>query len=216
MTISLIVTNRGRGGDTLTDAARPAGDVAGGGTEAGGASPLRDETLEGGVDAARLESHQQAGPSDPPPESTKLHPLESRRKRARRGGGTLIVCPMTLLSQWKAEVEAHVARGALTAYCYYGTDRARERRVLTSADVVITTYGVLASECGQDNFLEEGPVHSVHWFRVVLDEAHSIKASKTQSAKGVFHLTADRRWCLTGTPIQNKIEDIFSLLHFLR
>ena len=93
----------------------------------------------------------------------------------------------------------------------------------------------------------DGPLHSVHWYRVVLDEGHIIKASKGQSAQAAFNLTADHRWCLTGTPIQvrflfhyvrtlpvhifydmyvdpystkivwqNKLEDIFSLLHFLR
>jgi DNA repair protein RAD5 len=222
MTISLIVANQGRGGDTLTDLSRPAGEIHNGGLgEAGTSSPLRDDNAPdavnlnddasplGGEDDTRLQSHKQAS-------TTATPPLESKRKRARRGGGTLIVCPMTLLSQWKAEVETHVKPGTLSVYCYYGSDRAREKRTLLGQDVVITTYGTLASECNHDSFLEEGPIHSIHWLRVVLDEAHSIKGSKTQSAKGVFHLTADRRWCLTGTPIQNKLEDIFSLLHFLR
>jgi SNF2 family DNA or RNA helicase len=56
--------------------------------------------------------------------------------------------------------------------------------------------------CLVQNFLEDGPLHSIHWFRVVLDEAHTIKAFRSNSSQAVFQLTADRRWCLTGTPIQ--------------
>eukprot|EP00271_Cylindrocystis_brebissonii_P023112 TRINITY_DN937_c0_g1_i1.p1 TRINITY_DN937_c0_g1~~TRINITY_DN937_c0_g1_i1.p1 ORF type:complete len:617 (-),score=143.17 TRINITY_DN937_c0_g1_i1:1130-2980(-) len=61
-----------------------------------------------------------------------------------------------------------------------------------------------------------GPLHSLRWHRVVLDEAHSIKAFQCRQARSVFALTADRHWALTGTPIQNALTDIFSLLHFLR
>lgn len=50
--------------------------------------------------------------------------------------------------------------------------------------------------------MEDGPLHSIHWFRIVLDEAHTIKAFRINTSKAVFMLTADRRWCLTGTPIQ--------------
>eukprot|EP00249_Psilotum_nudum_P015533 c25378_g1_i1 orf=73-3459(+) len=131
----------------------------------------------------------------------------------KKGGGTLIVCPMTLLGQWKTEIETHVKPGVASIYAHYGTNRTRDSRVLLEYDVVLTTYGVLASEFQNEI---ERPLHSIHWYRVVLDEAHTIKASKSQSAQAAFHLTADRRWCLTGTPIQNKLEDAFSLLHFLR
>ncbi|XP_024376643.1 DNA repair protein RAD5A isoform X1 [Physcomitrium patens] len=144
--------------------------------------------------------------------------MEMRKKQSglRKGGGTLIVCPMTLLGQWKSEFETHVAGDSLSVYAYYGTDRIRERKALLEHDIVLTTYGVVASESNQSNFMEDGPLHSIHWFRIVLDEAHTIKAFRTSTSKAVFMLTADRRWCLTGTPIQNKLEDVFSLLHFLR
>ncbi|MCO5596481.1 hypothetical protein L7F22_050544 [Adiantum nelumboides] len=76
----------------------------------------------------------------------------------------------------------------------------------------VNTYGILSSEYQNG----DGPLKSIQWFRVVLDEAHTIKASKCQSAQAAFNLSADTRWCLTGTPIQNKLEDVFSLLHFFR
>jgi SNF2 family DNA or RNA helicase len=61
-----------------------------------------------------------------------------------------------------------------------------------------------------------GPLQQIEWYRVVLDEAHTIKESRTLQARAVSYLMARSRVCLTGTPVQNKIDDLFSLLHFLR
>lgn len=60
------------------------------------------------------------------------------------------------------------------------------------------------------------PLQSVHWFRVVLDEAHSIKEVSTVACRACCDLIADRRLCLTGTPVQNKLDDVYALLKFLR
>ena len=59
-------------------------------------------------------------------------------------------------------------------------------------------------------------LHSVHWHRVVLDEAHTIKTITTAQAQACFALAAHRRWCLSGTPLQNKLDDLFALMHFLK
>lgn len=60
------------------------------------------------------------------------------------------------------------------------------------------------------------PLQSVNWFRVVLDEAHCIKETNTVGSKASCDLFADRRLCLTGTPVQNKLDDLFALIKFLR
>ncbi|GJE85785.1 SNF2 family DNA-dependent ATPase [Phanerochaete sordida] len=60
------------------------------------------------------------------------------------------------------------------------------------------------------------PLQSVYWFRVVLDEAHSIKEVSTVACRACCDLIADRRLCLTGTPVQNKLDDVYALLKFLR
>ncbi|CAJ1936386.1 unnamed protein product [Sphenostylis stenocarpa] len=60
------------------------------------------------------------------------------------------------------------------------------------------------------------PLAKVTWFRVVLDEAQSIKNHKTQVARACWGLRAKRRWCLSGTPIQNAIDDLYSYFRFLR
>lgn len=65
-------------------------------------------------------------------------------------------------------------------------------------------------ECGS------GPLAKVGWFRVILDEAQTIKNHRTQVARACCSLRAKRRWCLSGTPIQNTIDDLYSYFRFLK
>lgn len=139
-----------------------------------------------------------------------------KQQNSLAGGGNLIICPMTLIGQWKTEIETHARPGALSIYVHYGQSRSKDAKVLAQSDVVLTTYGVLASEFSTENGEENGGLYSVRWFRVVLDEAHTIKSTKSQISMAAAGLIADRRWCLTGTPIQNNLEDVYSLLRFLR
>jgi SNF2 family DNA or RNA helicase len=64
--------------------------------------------------------------------------------------------------------------------------------------------------------LDSGPLARVRWFRVVLDEAQTIKNFRTQVAKACCGLRAKRRWCLSGTPIQNAIDELYSYFRFLK
>nr|XP_016462752.1 PREDICTED: putative SWI/SNF-related matrix-associated actin-dependent regulator of chromatin subfamily A member 3-like 3 [Nicotiana tabacum] len=128
-------------------------------------------------------------------------------------GGTLIVCPMALLGQWKDELEAHSKPGSVSVFVHYGGDRSNDPQVMAEQDVVLTTYGVLSATYKADR--ENSIFHKVDWYRVVLDEAHTIKSWKTLGAQAAFTLSAHCRWCLTGTPLQNNLEDLYSLLCFL-
>ncbi|XP_022642223.1 helicase-like transcription factor CHR28 isoform X2 [Vigna radiata var. radiata] len=67
-----------------------------------------------------------------------------------------------------------------------------------------------STECGS------GPLAKVGWFRVILDEAQTIKNHRTQVARACCSLRAKRRWCLSGTPIQNTIDDLYSYFRFLK
>ncbi|RUS14420.1 SNF2 family N-terminal domain-containing protein [Endogone sp. FLAS-F59071] len=135
---------------------------------------------------------------------------------------TLIICPMSLLAQWRDELLRGSAPGSLTVDVYYGG--AKDRHLCESCtrwdgrapDVVVTSYGTVMSEwCAEMGERKEG-VFGIEWWRIVLDEAHQIKGRITKTAKSCFALAAQRRWVVTGTPIQNKLEDLFSLVHFLR
>ncbi|KAK4441254.1 DNA repair protein A [Sesamum alatum] len=154
----------------------------------------------------------------PPKKAPKFAGFERlvKQKALLVGGGNLIVCPMTLIGQWKTEIETHSEPGALSLYVHYGQNRSKDAKILVQTDVVLTTYGVLASEFSTENAVDNGSLFSVRWFRVILDEAHTIKSSKSQISMAASALAADCRWCLTGTPIQNNLEDLYSLLRFLK
>ncbi|PPD69365.1 hypothetical protein GOBAR_DD33755 [Gossypium barbadense] len=195
MTISLLATHSERGGLSDSQSSDQPSDQGGEAIDVFGQSPNSVKT------ATKF------------PSFDKL----SKQRNKLANGGNLIICPMTLLGQWKAEIETHVQPGSLSLYVHYGQSRPKDAKLLAQNDVVITTYGVLASEFSAEvNSEDNGGLYSVRWFRIVLDEAHTIKSSKSQISMAAAALVADRRWCLTGTPILNKLEDLYSLLRFLK
>ena len=147
--------------------------------------------------------------------------VSGRRGRERIGGvgpartpaRTLIVCPAIVAQQWKDEVDE---KTDLRCVIYHGSARRHlDERTLLAHDVVITTYGTVTGEFtkGGDS---PGALFNVAWWRVILDEAHIIRNRRTMGSVATCALQASRRWCLSGTPLMNGVDDAFALFRFLR
>lgn len=133
---------------------------------------------------------------------------------------TLVVAPLALIKQWEAEIKNRVSESHRLSVCvHHGPNRTKRFEDLRKYDVVITTYQILVSEHGNSTERADGPqvgCFGLHWYRVILDEAHTIKNRNAKATKACCALRAEYRWCLTGTPMQNNLEELQSLINFLR
>ena len=125
---------------------------------------------------------------------------------------TLIICPKSVMSNWSEQIRAHTKQDKLPFYVYHGSNRKDDLEELADYSIVLTTYNTAASE-----FSVKGkPLAAINWFRIVLDEAHQIRNQNTQVSKACCGLAAERRWAVTGTPVQNGLGDLGALIKFLR
>ena len=129
------------------------------------------------------------------------------QKEAGRGGCTLVVCPASLVYNWMSEI-ARFSPG-FGARAVVGARPARLAALAAAgdADVIVTSYDLLRRD------VEE--YARMRFLRVVLDEAQYIKNPKAQVTRAVKCLDADVRLALTGTPIENRLADLWSIFDFL-
>ncbi|CAF3539678.1 unnamed protein product [Rotaria socialis] len=130
---------------------------------------------------------------------------------------TLVICPATLMSHWETEITKF---SRMRCFIYHGSSRKKDIptggaiRAFGQYCVVLTSYELVRAEYTSSDECKN-PLFAVKWQRVVLDEAHRIRSHKSQTSQACTAIDAIYRWGLTGTPIHNKADDFYSLLHFL-
>ncbi|KAL3472139.1 SNF2 family N-terminal domain-containing protein [Aspergillus californicus] len=148
---------------------------------------------------------------------------------------TLIIAPVALMQQWKREIKKMIRPGKheLSVHVLHGDKRFIRFRDLKKYDVVLSTFGTLASEYKRATEYEKlmkseptlagqyldkmpclGPTSK--WYRVIIDEAQCIKNRNTKAALACCRLDTIYRWCMSGTPMMNTVLELHSLLQFLR
>ena len=149
----------------------------------------------------------------------------SNEASAFTSSATLIVAPVSVMSNWKGQMKQHVkSNKPLNVLIYHGlSKKAMKPEDFADYDVVITTYGTLSAEYmpkGKKVKAEPVPrkngLFSVNWRRIVLDEGHQIRNPATKGALAATNLLARSHWVLTGTPIINNLKDLYSLIRFIR
>jgi hypothetical protein len=122
----------------------------------------------------------------------------------RRSGPALLICPLSVLGNWQREAESFAP--SLRVHVLHGADRP-EPATLAGADIVLTTYATATRDAGA--------LAAITWDRVVLDEAQHIKNSASATARAVRRVPARVRIALTGTPVENRLAELWSILDFL-
>jgi SNF2 family DNA or RNA helicase len=134
--------------------------------------------------------------------------LLHEREALKVDAPALLVCPTSVLGNWRREV-AKFAPG-LTIHTHHGAERLSGNefaKAIQKYDLILTSYPLLA----RDRELFEAQ----HWSTVILDEAQNIKNADTKQAQAARALQAGNRVALTGTPVENRLTELWSILHFL-
>ncbi len=133
----------------------------------------------------------------------------SRGKRGATGGGpTLVICPTSVAGNWARESERFTPD--LTVLMHHGATRAREaafEKAALAADIVITTYALATRD--------RTVLSKVPWRRIVLDEAQNVKNPEAKQTKAVRALPSSRKVALTGTPVENHLGELWSIMEIL-
>ena len=151
-------------------------------------------------------------------------PTEEDTKRGVTA--TLIVVPSSVISQWLEEIRNHVYEKAFPKVMQYKASMNIPEAVLKDLDIVVTSYTEVMKQFpfpdrkGREDIArygykkwwksahdQLGDLHKINWRRIVLDEAHAIKNNSARTSLACQNLKSVYRWCLTGTPLLNRLEE---------
>lgn len=127
------------------------------------------------------------------------------KQEGRLTAPALIVAPTSLMGNWRHEVEKFAPE--LNVTLLHGTARHAQYDTLRTADIVLTTYALAYRDLEQ--------LQAQHFHLLILDEAQAIKNAKAKMAQAVRQIPATHRLCLTGTPMENHLGELWSLFDFL-
>jgi SNF2 family DNA or RNA helicase len=120
----------------------------------------------------------------------------------------LLICPTSVVGNWRHEIQRFAP--SLRVMTHHGPARLQGKafaQAVQDVDIVLTSYALLARD--------RDTLAAVHWSDVVLDEAQNIKNPSTKQAQAARALSAEHRLALTGTPVENRLSELWSILHFL-
>ena len=140
--------------------------------------------------------------------ATVLGVLQSDQADGVGAGPTLVVCPTSVIGNWRREAERFTP--SLRVVVHHGGTRAREDafgRIAAGADVVVTSYPLVERD--------RDALASVPWARIVLDEAQQVKNPSAKQTQAVRAIAAPRRLALTGTPVENRLAELWSIMEVL-
>jgi non-specific serine/threonine protein kinase len=128
---------------------------------------------------------------------------------ARPGSGpTLLICPTSLVGNWHREADRFTPE--LRVHVHHGAERVRGAAFATAvaaSDLVITTYAIASRDAAA--------LRDIGWRRVVVDEAQAIKNAATRQATAIRSIPAQVRIAVTGTPVENRLADLWSIMEFV-
>ncbi len=134
--------------------------------------------------------------------------LREKEETGQLPGPTLLICPTSVVTNWEREVRRFTP--SLTVWVHQGANRLRDEEFVQaaqSADLVLTSYAVVRRDAEV--------IRTVPWLGVILDEAQNIKNPSAKQTQAVRQIHADFRVALTGTPVENRLSELWSIMHFL-
>ncbi len=133
---------------------------------------------------------------------------DTGKRKGAAGGPTLVICPTSVAGNWARESERFTPE--LSVMMHHGATRSREatfEKLANAADIVITTYALATRD--------KAVLAKVPWRRIVLDEAQNVKNPEAKQTKAVRSLPSPRKVALTGTPVENHLGELWSIMEIL-